>query len=401
MAKNVIKVAPEKFPWLDLRRYTFSMGTERHGVTYVSGQTASAFDAKEGHVVCKGDILEQAKVVWQKIGVVLESAGLTYDNIVKINQYVDPKGMAKLSQLAEIRKQFAGDTPIAVTTILVHNLLRNDALLEISSIAVRDPKKSIMPSEFQAAKPSQAPGILAGNRIWLSGVAGAEKGPTGNEHYAEQAILQTERAYQQAEAVLKAAGATRANVAHEMMYVSPQGYPHYADTRQVRRNFYKGAPPAVGTFSPYQLPASPNAQVEIDLTATIGLAREEVKVPGWEKSYQELGAAPAVKSGNLLYFSAQGPVDHRTGQVVGNDVVAQGRKAYQNIAEICAIGGYDMSDILYTIEYMPPGAVEEYRGIGGVRREFFGDSFPSATGVLIHALPDPRALIYVSAVAVV
>ena len=34
MSRNIIEVDPDKFPWLDLRRYTFCMGAENSGVVY-------------------------------------------------------------------------------------------------------------------------------------------------------------------------------------------------------------------------------------------------------------------------------------------------------------------------------------------------------------------------------
>ena len=46
MSKNIVQVDPQKFPWLDLRRYTFTLGVESKGILYISGNTASAYDAE-------------------------------------------------------------------------------------------------------------------------------------------------------------------------------------------------------------------------------------------------------------------------------------------------------------------------------------------------------------------
>ena len=41
MSKNVIEVAPAKFPWLDTRRYSFSMAVGENGLMYLPGQSGS------------------------------------------------------------------------------------------------------------------------------------------------------------------------------------------------------------------------------------------------------------------------------------------------------------------------------------------------------------------------
>ena len=74
MSKNIIEVDPAKFPWLDLNRYTFCMGAENAGILYLSGQTASEYDPQQGRVVCKGDLLDQTRVIYEKLAVVLEAA---------------------------------------------------------------------------------------------------------------------------------------------------------------------------------------------------------------------------------------------------------------------------------------------------------------------------------------
>ena len=83
MSKNIIEVDPVKFPWLDLNRYTFCMGAENAGILYLSGQTASEYDPQQGRVVCKGDLLDQTRVIYEKLAVVLEAAGMGFDNVVQ------------------------------------------------------------------------------------------------------------------------------------------------------------------------------------------------------------------------------------------------------------------------------------------------------------------------------
>ena len=69
MSKNIIEVDPARFPWLDLNRYTFCMGAENGGILYLSGQTASEYNPGPGRVVCKGNLLDQTRVIYEKLAV--------------------------------------------------------------------------------------------------------------------------------------------------------------------------------------------------------------------------------------------------------------------------------------------------------------------------------------------
>lgn len=59
-----------------------------------------------------------------------------------------------------------------------------------------------------------------------------------------------------------------------------------------------------------------------------------------------------------------------------------------------------MDDIVNTIEWVAPSGMMDYRKVGEVRRKYFGDRFPSATGISMHQiLGRPEGLIEVTAVA--
>ena len=104
----------------------------------------------------------------------------------------------------------------------------------------------------------------------------------------------------------------------------------------------------------------------------------------------------------MLQISGQAAVDHTTGESVGGfDMVAQADKAYENIARVLSEAGYSMDDVVNTIEWIAPNGMMGYRGTQEVRRKYFGDNFPSATGVIIHRILRPDLLFDVTAVALV
>ncbi len=401
MTKNVIEVDPAKFPWLDLNRYTFCMGAESAGILYLSGQTASEFDPAQGRVVCKGGLLDQTKVVYEKLGVALEAAGMGFDNVVQTVDYIDPTALPQYRQTAEIRRTYLGDSPVASTGFCVERLLRPDALIEVSAVAMNGGKRAIYPGGERSSNLTYAPGVEVEDIIWTSGFIGHEM-VDGTRRYPPETGLAAGFSYGSIGQVLAAAGAGPGDVVKSLEYVSPQGLIQYPETTQVRRDFFGGFYPAL-TGIPVNRLIRPDGLVEIEAVAVKGGEREEIRVPEWEQSYGQLTRSPAVKKGRLLHISGQSSLDHATGETVGGyDIVAQTEQAYSDIARIMAEGGYSMDSIINTIEWVAPNGLMDYRKVGEVRRQYFGDSFPSATGVSMYQiLGRPEQLIEVTAVAVV
>ncbi len=142
MVRNVVQVDPAKFPWLDLRRYTFSMAVEASGVVYISGQTAGEYNADAGRVVCKGGLVEQTRLIYEKLAVVLEAAGLGFQNVVKTVDYLDPVALPHYRQTAAVRREYLRG-PVASTGVCVQRLLRRESLIEISAVAMTGDKRAV------------------------------------------------------------------------------------------------------------------------------------------------------------------------------------------------------------------------------------------------------------------
>ena len=127
--------------------------------------------------------------------------------------------------------------------------------------------------------------------------------------------------------------------------------------------------------------------------------KEKIYPKGWD-SYWRYTFAPAVKKAELIFISGSTAVDRNTGQFVGEgDIVAQTRQIYKNMQEVIEAAGASMGDIVQTTDYIT--TTEGYKETANIRREFFGDSFPASTGIIISALLNPKALIEIDAIAVV
>ena len=401
MSKNIIEVDPAKFPWLDLNRYTFCMGAENSGILYLSGQTASEYDPASGRVVCKGDLLDQTKVIYEKLAVVLDAAGMTFDNVVQTVDYIDATALPLYRQTGAIRKQYLGDSHLGATGIIVERLLRPDAFIEVSMVAMRGEKKPINPGWDRYGELTYVPGVVVDDMVWTSGFLGSEV-VDGQTIYPQDTARQLELTYGIIRQVLDAAGVGPEDVVKTLDYIAPRCLIQYPDTGDVRRGFFGGRLPA-STSIPVNRLLRPDGHVEVEVVAVKGGPREEIQVPEWGQHYGGFANSPGVKKGRLLQISGQSSVDHATGNTVGGfDIVAQCEQAYSNIARIMDEGGYSMDSIVNTIEWVAPNGMMDYRKVGEVRRKYFDGRFPSATGVAMHQiLGRPEQLIEVTAVAVV
>lgn len=127
------------------------------------------------------------------------------------------------------------------------------------------------------------------------------------------------------------------------------------------------------------------------------MAVYEMVNPGW-KWNSKYTFSPAVRAGNLLFISGMTATDEN-GRIVGEgDIKAQTRYIYQKMEAILASVGATCDNVVQTVEYIV--TTEGYRETAEVRREFFKNGFPAATGVIVKGLLSRGALIEIQAVAV-
>jgi aminoacrylate peracid reductase len=119
--------------------------------------------------------------------------------------------------------------------------------------------------------------------------------------------------------------------------------------------------------------------------------------PGWSYS-QRYTFSPAVRKGNWLFISGLTATDKRGIMVGKGDIVAQTRQIFAKIQAILDAAGGSFDDIVKTVDYIV--TTEGYKGTADVRREYFRNGFPAATGVVVKELLRPDALIEIEAIAV-
>jgi reactive intermediate/imine deaminase len=123
--------------------------------------------------------------------------------------------------------------------------------------------------------------------------------------------------------------------------------------------------------------------------------REEIRVP-------ELGApishyTDAVRVGELVFVSGCVPTDGHGNVVGGDDVAAQARRVFENIATILAAAGATLADVAKVTVYLTD--IDDRPKINPVRQELFGAAKPASTLIEVSRLAIPGIKIEVDAVA--
>jgi len=130
------------------------------------------------------------------------------------------------------------------------------------------------------------------------------------------------------------------------------------------------------------------------------MSKKTIINPGWER-YKRLTYAPAVRKGNMLFIGGVdgSQTDPATGKaVVRGDIAEQTRVIYEKFKAILAAAGASFEDVVWTTDYIT--TTENYKATAEVRRQYFGESFPASTGIIVKGLLREDALIEIDAVAV-
>ncbi len=109
-----------------------SQAIEIGDTVYLSGQVAMDPD---GNVVGVGDMRAQTRQVLENVKALLEAAGASMGDVVKIVQYFTD--ISLVGEAREVRTQFFSDPPPASTGVEVSALAFPELLIEIDVTAIK------------------------------------------------------------------------------------------------------------------------------------------------------------------------------------------------------------------------------------------------------------------------
>jgi len=121
------------------QRYTYSHAIKVGNTIYLSGQTARD---KEGKVCYKRDFVGQIEMVFENIKNVLETAGASMQDIVKMTIYC--RHLWDMTKMMPAYKKYFGDHVPAMTAVEVVQLWDPHFLVEVDVIAVVGEEQTII-----------------------------------------------------------------------------------------------------------------------------------------------------------------------------------------------------------------------------------------------------------------
>jgi enamine deaminase RidA (YjgF/YER057c/UK114 family) len=332
---------PAAFPWLDYRRYAFSLGLEAAGTAILSGQTAAEYDPESRRIVARGGLVQQANTIYDKIEAILASGGLTLNDAIHVVENVSAASIDDYPMLAGARTARIGGANPTVSTICVDRLLRPEALVEIQVVASHHAQ-------------------TLGGLVYLP------------------AILPLDEAGNVVDGDLDSQAEAAFDNARRLLAVRGLGPSHIAwITRFVRAG--------AGPVQPYDIlmvrMSHPKALVQLEVLASEDPVTTVVA-----------GAARAARTGQVLLISGVAP-GHR-------GIVDQTREAYQGILAALGCEGAGPSALIETVEYVSHQALPGYRETAAVREELLRRPYPASTGLVCVGLGRPGSAIQVTALAV-
>jgi 2-iminobutanoate/2-iminopropanoate deaminase len=103
-----------------------------------------------------------------------------------------------------------------------------------------------------------------------------------------------------------------------------------------------------------------------------------------------------VKAGNLMFLSAQGPIDPKTNQMSVGSIEEQTKLVLDNLTAVLAAGGMTRQNVVNTTVYLKD--LNDFAKMNAVYEGYFKDRPPARATVQVAGLPR-GALVGISAVA--
>ncbi|HEX8728477.1 MAG TPA: RidA family protein [Ktedonobacterales bacterium] len=93
----------------------------------------------------------------------------------------------------------------------------------------------------------------------------------------------------------------------------------------------------------------------------------------------------AIALGDLIFCSGQVALDPASGELQGDDVRAQTRRALENLSGVLRAAGSSLDDVVKTTVFLVD--MGDYAAVNEVYGEFFSSEPPARSAVAVAALP--------------
>jgi reactive intermediate/imine deaminase len=339
---------------------------------YVSGQGAPGPDGKIP------DTPEaQVRQALNNVKAVVEAAGLTMEHVVYTHLYLTD--MNNLEQADKVWAEFFPKAPPARAVVGVFKM-PGGTPVEVNAVAFRDlaRKRVFSPADFPA-QPGVSPGVMAGERYYVSSALGMDMA-TGK--VPENADEQVNLAFANMKQILGAAGLDFPN----LVFVNP--YMAAGVSRAMNKiyasHFEMGNTPARATFRVTSLPH--NTTIAYTGVAIADLSKRHTVRP--KNMRPSATASPCMLADDTLYCSAKDAfVPGIRGGIFYGTVESQVRMSLRGLLDSLEELGMNFSNVVATNVYLDN--IDDFAKMNGVYAQYFSGIAPTRT-TIEHVAPLPN-----------
>ncbi len=331
---------------------------------YVSGQGPHRADGST-----PSSFADQTRQCLDNIKALVTASGLTMDNVVYVQVYMDDT--AKYNDLNQaFAAYFPNDPPARGILGVAAN---PDSSVQITAMAVRDltGKKSVTPPNY---KPNKAFswGMLTHDRLFISSMQGID--PATGKIPADPGA-QVDLALDGLKAVNEAAGLTLANMVFVNPYLTDE-IPHGVMNKLYAARFEFGNTPGRATIEATSLPEGAHIAYTGIAVRDI-IQRHSIKPKNMPPSPT---ASPCVFAGDTLFCSAKsGFIPGPNGGMFIQDVANQTRQSMRNQLDNLEEADMKFDQVVSTVIYLDN--LSETTEFANVYKKYFGKVLPAQTTV--------------------
>lgn len=106
----------------------------------------------------------------------------------------------------------------------------------------------------------------------------------------------------------------------------------------------------------------------------------------------------AILAGSTLYISGQLPINPRTGEFAGEEIVAQTAQSIENIKAILEEAGASLANVVKTTVLL--NNIQDFAAMNEVYGKYFLETCPARAAFEVSSLPK-NALVEIEAIAII
>ena len=238
----------------------FSTGVRTGNTIFISGQTAASRQGQEPPT----DFPSQLHAVYQSLDASLKKFGARFSDLVKINYFItNPLYYRELYRIREevFEVDWPGDSVVSIRALdALH------ALVETDAVALAPPSKAELVNSPELPPPFNFSNVVVADGLaYVSGQVARDKDK--NLVIPGDFDAQFRQALKNVEIALDSVGCSFDNAVKVSCFISHAGY--FEQSLNIRREVFKGRPPAVTSVAVDSMGGFPEALCEIDAIAAI------------------------------------------------------------------------------------------------------------------------------------